>query len=315
MPFRLIFGYFCSRKYDHILDELDIVTDPFALCELRGASDLGLGRDASATLHYILSGEGEISLRGRAPIKVSRGMLVFIPALQSHALHSFGGNHHPIPECKPAALKLASLMAGSEQVESGQLTALCAHVTVGLRGIRDIIDVIREPMIENVSSPSHMRPALQALLIEVSNPSLGSRAMIRALLMQCVIDMLRKRLTEEGDAMRWMAALADPSIWNALKVMLDEPGDPHTVESLARNVSMSRAAFAKRFADAYGSGPMELLRDLRMRRAGHLLGKTDLPIKRVADLVGFASRSAFTRAFEAKTGQSPSDFRASRKVR
>jgi AraC-like DNA-binding protein len=299
-------------KYNHIFDELEISANPFALCELRGTCDLGLGRDASATLHYILSGEGEISLRGRDPLKVSRGMLIFIPALQSHSLHSFGSLNDPIPECKPAALKLASLMASAEPAESGQLTALCAHVSVGLRGITDVIDVIREPMVENVSSPNLMRPVLQALLEEVSNPQLGSRAMIRALLLQCMIDMLRKRLTQDESALRWMAALADPSIWNALKLMLDSPGDNHTVESLAQSVRMSRAAFAKRFSDAYGSGPMELLRDLRMRRAGQLLEKTDLPVKRVAILVGFASRSAFTRAFEAMTGQSPRDFRASR---
>lgn len=298
--------------YDHVFDELEISTTPFALCELRGACDLGLGRDSSATLHYILSGEGEISLQARQPIQVSRGTLVFIPALQSHSLHSFGGENDPIPECKPAALKLASLMAGSEQHDSGQLTALCAHVSVGLRGVTDIIDVIREPMIENVSSPNAMRPILQALLVEVSAPKLGSRAMIRALLMQCMIEMLRKRLAKSDSNLRWMAALADPSVWNALKLMLDEPGQNHSVESLAESVRMSRAAFAKRFADAYGSGPMELLRDIRMKRAGYLLEKTDLPVKRVADLVGFASRSAFTRTFEAKSGQSPRDFRTSR---
>lgn len=298
--------------YDHIFDELEIVTDPFALCELRGTSDLGLERDASATLHYFLSGTGQISLRGHDPIQVSRGMLVFIPALQSHTLHSYGAKNDPIPDCQPAALKLASLMSGSDQSESGQLTALCAHLRIGLRGASDIIDVIREPMVEDVSSPSSMRPALQALLCEVSQPSLGSRALIRALLMQCVIVMLRKRLNEEESALRWMAALADPSIWGALKRMLDKPGDPHSVESLAEAVGMSRAAFAKRFADAYGSGPMELLRDLRMRRAGQLLEKSDLPVKRIADLVGFTSRSAFTRAFEAKTGQSPRNFRIAR---
>ena len=131
--------------------------------------------------------------------------------------------------------------------QSGQLTALCAHITVGLRGVHDVIDLIREPMIENVSSPSHLRPALQALLAELSDPGLGSRAMIRALLMQCVIDMLRKRLSKNGSALRWMAALADPSMWNALKAMLDAPGDDHSVESLANIVGMSRATFAKRF--------------------------------------------------------------------
>ncbi|WP_298296766.1 AraC family transcriptional regulator [uncultured Litoreibacter sp.] len=298
-------------NYEHIFEELEIETNPFALCELKGTCDLGLGRDASATLHYVLSGEGEIRLRSKPPLKVSRGTLVLIPALQSHALHSFGTTRDPVPSCKPAALKLASLMAGSRQSDNGQLTALCAHVSVGLRGITDVIDLIREPLIENVSSSSQLRPALQALLVEVSNPGLGSRAMIRALLMQCMIEMLRTRLTTNDRALHWMAALADPSVWNALRSMLDAPGDKHTVESLADSVGMSRASFAKRFADAYGSGPMELLRDLRMLRAGSLLRETDLPVKRVAELVGFASRSAFTRSFEAKTGQSPRAFRAS----
>ncbi|AZV78651.1 AraC family transcriptional regulator [Parasedimentitalea marina] len=298
-------------EFEHIFDDLEITTDPFAVCELRGACDLGLGRDASATLHYILAGEGEIRLRSQAPLKVSRGTLVLIPALQSHALHSFGVSGDPVPDCKPAAINLARLMATAECGDKGQLIALCAHVDVGLRGVADIIDLIREPLVENVSSPSSMRSALQALLYEISNPGLGSRAMIRALLTQCMIEMLRRRLAVADNALHWMAALADQTVWSALRTMLDKPGDRHTVESLADSVSMSRAAFAKRFADAYGSGPMELLRDLRMRRAGALLRDTDLPVKRIAEMVGFTSRSAFSRTFEAKTGQPPRAFRMS----
>lgn len=297
-------------KFDHIFDELEIVTDPFALCELRGACNLGLGRDTSATLHYILSGEGELTLRSQPPMRVSRGSLILVPALQSHSLHNFGRNGDPIPECKPAELNLARLMAGSQCGQDGDLIALCAHVDVGLRGVTDVIDLIREPLIEDVSSSSSIRPSLQVLLREISNPRLGSRAMIRALLTQCMIEMLRKRLSTTDSALHWMAALADPLVWDALRSMLDNPGYSHTVESLAQSVRMSRAAFAKRFSDAYGAGPMELLRDLRMRRAGTLLTTTDLPVKRIADMVGFASRSAFTRAFEAATGQSPRAFRA-----
>ncbi len=315
MPLRLHLGYEDTMKFDHIFDELEITTDPFALCELRGECNLGLGRDASATLHYILSGEGEITLRTFTPMRVSRGSLVLVPALQSHSLHSFGSPGDPVPQCKPAAINLARLMAGSDQMDDGQLTALCSHVGVGLRGVADIIDLIREPLIEDVSASSRMQPALQALLVEVSDPGLGSRAMIRALLMQCMIEMLRKRLGAEDSALHWMAALADPSVWNALRAMLDAPGDTHTVESLAESVGMSRSAFARRFADAYGSGPMDLLRDLRMRRAGTLLRDTDLPVKRVAEHVGFASRSAFTRTFETKTGQSPRAFRIAQQER
>ena len=304
--------YVGTMQFDHIFDELEITTAPFALCELRGACNLGLGQDASATLHYILSGAGEISFRSRAPFPVSRGTLVLIPALQSHNLRCFGCAGDPAPDCKPAALNLARLMAKGETGDAdAQMTALCTHIRVGLRGVSDVIDLIRDPMIESMANAGNMQSALTALLHEISNPGIGSRGMIRVLLTQCVIEMLRKRLTADDNQLQWMAALTDPTIWNAVRSMLDNPGNDHSVESLADGVGMSRSAFAKRFAEAYGSGPMDLLRDLRMSRAGTLLRTTELPVKRIAEIVGFASRSAFTRTFEARTGLSPRQFRAS----
>lgn len=300
--------------YEHIFNELEIQTEPFALCELQGACDLGLGREPTATMHYILSGEGEITLRGRRPLRITRGSLVLVPAMQSHALHSFGTAHDPIPACRPAEVNLARHLRTSDNTPHGQLTALCAHVTIGLRGAKDIIDLVREPMVECVSPGSRIEQPLMRLLDELSNPALGSRAMIRAILLECMIDMLRLRLAANDPALTWMAALKDRSVWAALQLMLDSPGNSHTVESLAEAVGMSRSAFAKRFSDAYGSGPMELLRELRIRMAGTLLAQTDLPVKRVATMVGFSSRSAFSRMFEVNTGQSPRSFRSKHDV-
>ena len=104
--------------------------------------------------------------------------------------------------------------------------------------------------------------------------------------------------------------LADQKLWTALQLMLDEPGAPHSVESLSSAAGMSRSTFSKRFSDAYGRGPMELLRNIRIRFASGMLAETDLPVKRIAQLAGFQSRSAFTRAFETIVGISPGAFRA-----
>lgn len=298
-------------SFEHIFNQLEISAEPFALCELKGACQLGLGRDASATLHYILAGEGEIYCKDRPPLQVASGSLVFIPALQTHSLRSFGHTHEPLPECRPAELKLAHLMKGdrTDSEGSNQLVALCAHVSVGLKGATNLIDLVREPLVDCVRPNGPLAPTLGALLHEVSQPGLGSQAMIRAILLQAVISLLRERLTQKDSALHWMAALKDKSVWNALQLMLDKPGDPHSVDSLAESVFMSRSAFAKKFSDAYGAGPMELLRDLRLRMAGTLLRDTDLPVKRIAEMVGFASRSAFTRMFESKSGLSPRAFR------
>lgn len=307
--------HYFIMPYEHIFNELEIHTDPFALCELHGKCDLGLSRNHSATLHYILSGKGKLLLKGRTPIHLTQGTLVLIPALQTHTLHSHGGKGDPFPTCKPAELNLARhLSRAKDSKDDEQLVALCAHVTIGLRGVKDIIDLIREPIVELVKEGSQIETPLCRLVGEISNPKLGSRAMIRAILLECMIDLLRERIEAKDQALTWMAALKDKSVWSALRLMLDAPGDNHTVESLANTVGMSRSSFAKRFSDAYGNGPMELLRDLRMRLAGSLLSDTDLPVKKIAAMVGFQSRSSFTRMFEKKSGMSPRTFRAQKEV-
>ncbi len=47
-----------------------------------------------------------------------------------------------------------------------------------------------------------------------------------------------------------------------------------------------------------------------LRIAARLLSATDLPVKVIAGSVGYASRSAFSRVFEATYGSAPSDFRS-----
>lgn len=297
-------------SFEYVLDRMEVSTEPFALCELRGECDLGLGRRPSATLHYILAGQGEIVLPDSQRISVKKGALVLVPAMHSHTLRSFGDGGDLFPACSPAKLNLAEHFLEAKEMDgNSQLVALCTHVTVGLDGTGDLIDLVREPIVERIGDKSEIQSSLRIIINEISNPGLGSNAMIRALLLQCMIEILRKRLSAQDRALVWMGALEDQKIWKALRLMLDAPGDSHSVESLAEAVGMSRSTFAKHFSDAYGSGPMELLRNLRVQRAAKMLEETDVPVKRIAEVVGFRSRSAFSRMFEGLTGLAPQNFR------
>ena len=304
--------YFGEMDIEFILDEMEISADPFALCELYGRCDLGLARDPAATLHYVLAGQGEILLPGRPAVSVSRGSLVLVPALRQHTLRSFGDRSEPVPTCRPADMDLIHLIHGDKQdAGAGRLISLCAHVSLGLRNMQNLIDLVRTPIIDRVQAGSALEASMNGMLREISAPGQGSRAIIRALLLICMVEMFRGRLAAGDASLTWMSALRDPKLWPALRRMTDAPGEAHSVDSLAALSGMSRSAFAKRFTDAYGSGPMDLLRELRMRLASSLLRNSDLPVKRIAESVGFKSRTAFTRAFEATTGVSPQHFRAS----
>jgi AraC-like DNA-binding protein len=151
--------------------------------------------------------------------------------------------------------------------------------------------------------------AINALVGEVTQPRTGRRAMIRALLLQCMIEMLRQRLDAGDPAVLWVGALADPGLWRSLRRMLDDPGAAHSLDGLAEVAGMSRSRFAARFQMSYGRAPMGFLRALRLARAAQLLSERRDPVKRIAHMVGFTSRSAFTRAFIEVWGQSPRAFR------
>jgi AraC-like DNA-binding protein len=55
-----------------------------------------------------------------------------------------------------------------------------------------------------------------------------------------------------------------------------------------------------------------LLQDRVLYEARHLLKESTLPVKEIARTLGFTSAAYFTRAFQAQTGMTPTEFRGSR---
>jgi AraC-like DNA-binding protein len=295
-------------KFDDVLEALDVDLEPFALCEIRGEASLGLGRKSHPVLHYFLTGDGVVTIDGRPPIPVGAGSVVLIPAFVAHSLHALGTGSGTLPNCRPLDLAIDHLHAGSGD---GVVAAICGRVTVAVRGLGGTMDLLREPIVEHLGKSDRIRIALDDLVSELASPTIGTRALGRSLLLQCVILLFRRRLQAGETSLAWLPGLHDETLWDVLRCLLDRPGDSHTVESLAERAGMSRAAFAGRFSAAYGTGPIDLLRTIRLRRAAELLARSDLPVKRIAHLVGYESRTYFSRAFKQEHRVSPDAFRRS----
>ncbi len=65
------------------------------------------------------------------------------------------------------------------------------------------------------------------------------------------------------------------------------------------------------FRRAYGVSPMQMLRDLRLQRARHLLESSDHTVAAIAALCGFEEAGYFTRVFRRMVGQTPGEYRRS----
>ena len=297
---------------ERLLDGLSVRIEPFALCEVRGRGRLDLGPRDHPSLHYTLSGSGRLDLAGGTSIAVRPHTVAVVPAGLAHRLAATAAAAAAgIPHCAPLEEGWRHLSAG-DVGESGGVLMACGRLHVTFRRTRGLFDYLNEPIVERLEDEDPLRGALEGLLGELADPKPGTRALARALMEQCLVLLLRRLCRDGRCTAPWLLALDDPRLGRAVEAMTASPERDHSVESLAETAGMSRSAFARHFVEAYGRGPMDFLRELRLRRAAELLIGSNRPVKSLAGEVGYTSRSYFSRAFKDFYGVSPAAFRAGR---
>ena len=103
----------------------------------------------------------------------------------------------------------------------------------------------------------------------------------------------------------------DPFVERALAALRAEPARSWTVASLARVAGLSRAPFARRFREATGTSPRRWLTAHRLEIAREQLaaGTSERTLSEVADMIGYASEFAFSKAFTRVIGVPPGEYR------
>jgi transcriptional regulator GlxA family with amidase domain len=123
------------------------------------------------------------------------------------------------------------------------------------------------------------------------------------------------RLQDDDATGGWLLALRDPVVAGAMNAIDHRPGETSTIESLVREVSVSRATLARRFARLVGETPPEYLTRWRMDLAAQRLRDTDDTVGAIAAAVGYRSEYSFSRAFTRHRGIAPGRYRRHARVR
>lgn len=82
-----------------------------------------------------------------------------------------------------------------------------------------------------------------------------------------------------------------------------------SLDKISHYAGFSKFYFEKKFSEYTGRTFYQYLQQIRINYAQTLLSKSDLSITDIAYQSGFASSTAFTRAFRKSTGYPPSEFR------
>lgn len=107
-----------------------------------------------------------------------------------------------------------------------------------------------------------------------------------------------------------MYATADTTLQAALSFLADNASDSSvSVDDVVRAVPSSRRKLYSLFQHELGRGISEVLTDMRLEEAQHLLLDTDLKIVAVAHQAGFSGHGSLVRTFTRKTGLTPIAFR------
>lgn len=84
----------------------------------------------------------------------------------------------------------------------------------------------------------------------------------------------------------------------------------YSVDDMAEAVNMSRSAFTRKLKALMGQSPLDILRDMRMRRAVILIDAGQLSITQVAYEAGFNDPHYFGKCFKAFYQMTPSEWKS-----
>ena len=147
-------------------------------------------------------------------------------------------------------------------------------------------------------------------LAEARSPRPGGAGVLSKLAEVLFIEVLRLYMNEQaGDRTGWLAGLSDRVVGSALNALHQRPAQAWTLEELAREAGSSRSVLAERFQHLVGSSPMQYLTQWRMLLAANLLCRSNAPLARIAEDVGYQTDTAFSRAFRREYGAPPAAWR------
>jgi AraC-like DNA-binding protein len=103
----------------------------------------------------------------------------------------------------------------------------------------------------------------------------------------------------------------DDRIQMSLTYIRKNIGSRLNIEQLADKACMSKDHYIRVFKQETGETPNAYITKRKMEKAELTLLTTDLPVKSIADLLGYDDYSYFNRIFRKNSGMTPLQYRAS----
>lgn len=270
----------------------------------------------------VLDGRARMTVDGHPAVQLQAGDFVLVPSLFHFAMESVemegagreaareGTAREGLTALDPSlATPLPGEIRHGDPEGSINARLLVGHFHFGSPDARLLVQLL--PRLLHLRGAERLS-ALVRLLTDETRAARPARDMILARLLDVILlEALRAAPDEtapgETPPSGILRGLADERLAASLRCLHGDPAQDWTIESLAREASLSRSAFYKRFRAALGMPPMEYLTAWRMALAKTYLDQ-DLGMEEIAGRIGYGSASAFSTAFTRFVGVPPSRY-------
>ena len=262
--------------------------------------------------HLITEGECLVEMEGEPPLRVQAGDVLLFPTGAAHRMTSDAGLPPP-----PGAANLQKLLSSRPRRLAygggGAATRMvCGYLACDSRLARLLLNGLPPTVVVSLRDSEAGRwleSSVRYALAEARTPRPGSAGLLAKLSELLFIEVLRQHVHQSEGQVGWLAGLSDRVVGNALNALHQKPGHEWTLVDLAREAGTSRSVLAERFQQLVGTSPMNYLTQWRMVMAANLLRRSNTPLARVAEEVGYQNDTSFSRAFRREYGQPPSTWR------
>ncbi|MEO1140300.1 MAG: AraC family transcriptional regulator [Pseudomonadota bacterium] len=252
----------------------------------------------------LLAGQAKLEVYGHAPVNLTAGSFVLIPAIAPFAVSSL------VPP--PPAGLVSQPVAGADGITRigtldgpAEVEMLVGHCSFGSPDAALLVSLLPDMILVEGEN------RLAALATMVQSEACADRpardAVVEHLLQILLIEAFRST-AQPDETSALVSGLTDARIGAALRAIHAAPDHPWTILELAREAGLSRSAFFTRFSRIVGISPMGYLLNWRMTLAKDMLRLGNRGIAEISEMIGYGSSSAFSTAFARHVGAPPGEY-------
>jgi AraC-like DNA-binding protein len=268
--------------------------------------------------HAILSGSCWVSLEDASavPFLANAGDVLVVPGGAPHVMGSsreLRGN----PDLTLYYRPVDALLPFNLTVHGGggddHARYVCGYLGCDARPFNPLLASLPALMcVRKPATGGWVTDLFRIALAEGSSKRPGGETVLAKISELMFVEVLRRHIEGLPEESRgWLSGLRDPHVGKALRLIHGRPTEPWTLEKLAQQVGLSRAAFASRFTEFVEVPPMQYVARWRLQLAARLIEQGASLANACAE-VGYESEAAFNRAFKKFVGVPPGAWRKRR---